>query len=32
MLPMGCNLSTRSSSPGPEDPDAPTEFTTTDSG
>ncbi|GAB5516936.1 FKBP-type peptidyl-prolyl cis-trans isomerase [Rhodopirellula baltica] len=32
ILPVGCNPSARSSSPGPEDPDAPTEFTTTDSG
>ncbi|MEM9645105.1 MAG: FKBP-type peptidyl-prolyl cis-trans isomerase, partial [Planctomycetota bacterium] len=28
----GCNVATRSSNPGPKDPDAPTEFSVTDSG
>ncbi|WP_236696481.1 FKBP-type peptidyl-prolyl cis-trans isomerase [Rhodopirellula islandica] len=32
MLSLGCAPTTRTSSPGPADPDAPTEFTTTDSG
>ncbi|MFG0263684.1 MAG: FKBP-type peptidyl-prolyl cis-trans isomerase [Rhodopirellula sp. JB055] len=31
-LPLGCSPTPRSSSPGPADPDAPTEFTTTESG
>jgi FKBP-type peptidyl-prolyl cis-trans isomerase len=32
LLPLGCSPAARSSSPGPADPDAPTEFTETESG